>query len=339
MAAGAIAAATALACTATWDAEGWARAHPELTGRPLGRLGDATPYLIAADDALHLFLCRWPLDGPLAVALPSDASPAERALLARALAAWEDAVPGLRFAPGARGQDAPLRLRFAAGEREGARTSATCRVRAPLAGAGPLDAALVAAEVALRRSEGDAWGRSVPLSDAELLGSAVHELGHALGLQGHARRGPSVLVREPAAVRRVGERLLAGGVLREDAAAALHALPSGTRVGRRALAPGATAGVDALARRARARGREVLWLQLGDRALRVAWGSEPELVYYLSDPAQLASGSSDFSESLWLPAAPVGAGQPTSGSSSRAFASRFAAGAGSPSDFSTSDRW
>ena len=282
-----------------WDAEGWARGRSELAGASVGRLGDATPYLIASRGALHLFLCRWPLDAPLRTSLPRDASDAERSLLATVLRAWEDAVPGLRFelTPA----DAALRLRFREEGREAAHTAASCRVAPPFDREEALDARLVAAEVSLRRAEPDAWGRPRALSPAELAGSAAHEIGHALGLQGHARSGRSALRRESPAVRRLGERLLAGEPLREPAARALYALPPGVRVGRRALPPGATDGVDEVARRAAARGGGAARLQLGDDALRVVWKAEPDLVYYLREPRQLARGELEFAETVVLP--------------------------------------
>jgi hypothetical protein len=99
-------------------------------------------------------------------------------------------------------------------------------------------------------------------------------------------------------VRRLGERVLAGEPLLEDAAVALHALPSGVRVAVRALAPGATEGVDAIARRAAAEGRTAAVLQLGDRGLRTAWGPEPELVYYLRDPRELIANELEFEDAV-----------------------------------------
>jgi hypothetical protein len=331
-------AALAIGCAAAaWDADAWARSRPELAGRTVGRLGDVTPYLIAADDTLHLFLCRWPLDAPLRVSLPADANPDERRLLAQALHAWERVV-GLRFEVVE--TEAPLRLRFRDDEGEGARTAAECRVAPPFDAEGPLDAVLVDAEIELRRDERDAWGRPRELSAAEFLGMAAHELGHALGLQGHATRGASVLRREPAAVRRVGERLLAGEVLAEDAGAALYALSSGARVGQRALPSGATRAVDAMGARARARGRSTADLRLGDTALRVSWGPDPDLVYHLKDPAKLSAGKIDFLDAMvpTIRGRPGAGRHPMSGSNSRAFASRFAAGATSPSVFRTNER-
>jgi len=336
--AGLLACASSLGCVAsTWDAAAWARSRPELAGRPIGRLGDATPYLLAADDTLHLFLCRWPGVAPIRTALPPDASSEEEALLRRAIEAWERVVPGLRFEI-VDAADAPLRIVFREDAREGARTAAVCRAVPPFDAEEALDATLVAAEIRLQRQGRDAWGRPRVLSREELVGVAAHELGHALGLQGHARAGASVMRLEAASVRRVGARLLDGGVLDEEAVRALYALPSGARVGRRALAPGATVTPDAIARRALGAGERVAYLRLGDSSLRVSWGPDSHFVYYLRHPVELVSEKRDFLQSLSAPPRPVPKVQPMSGSISRAFASRFAAGATSPSVFNTIER-
>jgi Matrixin len=289
-----IVALSALGCARTWDAHSWAGTRPELAGHSVGRLGDAKPYLIAADDTLVVFLCRWSLDAPLRVSLPPDASSEERGLLGRALRAWEGVVPGLRFEEVV--GEAPLTVRFREDDREGARTAAECALRTPIPARGPLDAAIVAASVELRRSERDAWGRPIALTGPELLGSAAHELGHALGLQGHARRGDSVMVLEVDAVRRIGRRLARGEALEEPAMSALYALPSGSVVERRPLAPGATAAVDAGAARAEASGLSVAAVRVGDRGAWIRWGSDFE--YFLRNPAELVSGELEFEQSL-----------------------------------------
>lgn len=289
-------------CATTWDARALAGRRPELAGRPLGRLGDATPYAWASRDTLVLFLCRFSTAAPLGVALPPDATPEERVLLVHALRAWERAVPGLHFAPGAR--PAAIRVRFREGGPEGARTGAECAVDATGGSADVLEARLVSAEVVLRRREGDAWGRPVALSEAELLGSALHELGHALGLQGHARRGPSVLVRSVDDVRAVGRRVGRGEPLEEDAMRALYALPSGLVIERRRLPPGSTLRIDAVAARARAAGLGPARVRVGDRSARIAWGSGPTFEYFLRDLPDLVRGAAAFSDCLLPPTAP-----------------------------------
>src|SRR5262249_44779750 len=157
----------------TWKAEDWAATRPELAGQPLGRLGDMTPYVLPADDALYFFVCHWPLDAPLRVSMPPDSNSHERELLEKALHAWEAVVRGVRFeiVEGA----APIRLRFRDTGPEGARTAVDCEVTPPRSPEVPLNARLVAAQIELRRAERDPWGKPIELSGYQMLGSATHE--------------------------------------------------------------------------------------------------------------------------------------------------------------------
>ena len=238
--------------------------------------------MLAARDELIFFWCRWPLERPLAVALPDGANEEETALLRRALEAWERAVPGLAFVDSRQAPD--IAIRFDESGPEGARASADCAVDAPLPLSGPLPARLVRAEVSLRRGERDAWGRPIRLSEAELLGSVLHEIGHALGVQGHTRLGDSALSRNVDQVRRVGRRVAAGRRLEEAAVAAVYALPSGTLVERRTLAPGTTAAIDVALDSARPGSVE---LRLGDRFARIRVRASPEVEWWLKDPAEV----------------------------------------------------
>lgn len=284
-----------------WHAEAWANTRPELTGRSIGAFGDVTPYAIAAEGELVFFVCHWPLGAPLRVSLPPDANADERALFDKALRAWEAVIPGLRFAV-VEGS-APIRLRFRETGPEGARTAADCEVTPPLAGEA-LRARLVSAQIDLRRAERDPWGKVVELAKNQVLGTITHELGHALGLQGHAQRGKTVMVRETYSIEQIGAKLAdekKPKPLVEPAMQALYSLPTGTVIERRRLADGATAAVDAIAARGRARGGDRITVRVGDRTAAVRWGSGPDLVYYLRDPAELLEGEREFEDSLSLP--------------------------------------
>src|SRR5262249_48648331 len=143
----------------------------------------------------------------------------------------------------------------------------------------------------------------IELSGYQMLGSATHELGHALGLQGHAQGGKTVMVRETSAIEKIGEKL--GGEkpkpLQEPAMQALYSLPSGTVIERRALGPGSTKAVDEIAERGRAQGATRAQVRVGDRTAAVRWGSGPDLVYYLNEPAKLLQKKEEFEEALTLP--------------------------------------
>jgi hypothetical protein len=281
-----------------WKADQWASTRPELVGREIGRFGDVTPYVLASEGELVFFVCHWDLSAPLRVSLPPDANADERRILDKALRAWEQVIPGLRFdvADGT----AQIRLRFRETGPEGARTAADCEVTAPFTG-DLLRARIVSAQIDLRRAERDQWGKVVELAVNQLLGGVTHELGHALGLQGHAKGGKSVMVRETYTIEKIGEKLndeKKPKPLQEQAMQALYSLSSGTVIERRRLAAGATAGVDAIARRA---GAQRVTVRVGDRNAAVRWGPGPDLVYFIKEPAQLLEGDLSFEDALTLP--------------------------------------
>jgi Matrixin len=256
-----------------WDVAALAAQNPALGREAARRLGEATPYLLPLHGQLTLFLCRWRLTDPLLVSLPSDASPRERALLDRALRAWQQALPELRFEQVLAGAPAQLEIRFDADDpSRTATTAAECGVAVGAQGQpAQLDAGLVKAHVALRRAALD-WRDDVQLlSDEELLGSALHELGHALGYQGHARHGLTVMLRSVDDVRRAGRRLLAGAPFADMALAALYSVPSGSVVGRLQLGAARTGELDrlaALAQRGRFAGP---YVRVGDESARIVW--------------------------------------------------------------------
>jgi hypothetical protein len=262
----------AAACFARWDLSALEARYPALASEETARLAEASPYLLPTGDVLFLFFCRWQRARPLQVSLPPDATARERELLERALLAWQQADLGLLFelAPDARGD---IEIRFVRGRaaRAGS-TGADCLVEAPPEDeADALDARLVRASVHLRRHGWTTLGHERAFSDAEILGSAVHELGHALGYQGHARRGDAVMVRSVDRVRRTGEELLAGAPFHDDALHALYALPSGVILRSVALPRGRTSAVDTVYARAVAAGWFGPVIRVGDTAARIHW--------------------------------------------------------------------
>jgi hypothetical protein len=255
-------AVAALGCAEPrWDVESLERRHPELRGHGAHRLGDSTPYYLPAAGRLTLFLCRWADRATVRVSLPADASPEERSKLETALAAWEGAL-GLRFELGDfSGVGIEIRL-IDDMLAYSANTVADCAVDAEALGASEpavLPARLVSASIHIARD------------DPRLAGTALHELGHALGFQGHARRGRTVMVSSTSAIREAGERVMGGRAFEDAALGALYAVPSGTVVKRLTLPSGRTAPVDGLLALGRQGGLIGPLVRVGDHEGRVAW--------------------------------------------------------------------
>ena len=222
-----------------------------------------TPYRLPAADTLILFLCRWPDAARIPVSLPAEATPEERRAIEAALAAWQGAGLGLRF-DRTDGRDAGIKIRFVEEMISyGANTVAQCAVD-PSALAGSearsvLPARMIFASIQLGRG------------DPRLAGTALHELGHALGFQGHPIRGDTIMRRSTDRVRVLGQQVLAGQPFSDPALRGLYAVPSGTVLRRVALAPGQSAAVDRMARLAAERSLRGPFVEVGDRAGRIAW--------------------------------------------------------------------
>jgi hypothetical protein len=212
------------------------------------------------------------------VALPSEASSAEVALLRRALGAWEQAGLGVRFVDAAPGA-AQIAVEFVPDDADyAATTESDCRVEraADAAAAGArLSARLVHARVELRRAQLDWRGRRSVLDEAQLQGAALHELGHALGFQGHAASGDTVMQRNVEHARDVGRAVLEGRPFRDATLQALYRVESGAVVARGRLPAGRSALADRLAELAAARGDGSLLVRVGDATGRIAF-RDPE---------------------------------------------------------------
>jgi hypothetical protein len=265
-----------------WDWDALGARHPAVREVRGSRLGDATPYVVPRAEELILFLCRWSTERPLSVALPPDASPRERALLRLALRSWEEAGLGVRFEER---ESAPADIEIVfvepdpeqdvAAVRSGLVT-ADCAVegdlRSPLAGE-RVEAELAHAEIRLARAVLDLLGRPVALGEERLLGTALHELGHALGYQGHAARG-SVMTRSVSDVRWIGGDVLEGGSFRDPTLHSLYLVPSGTVVGRLPIQRRRLRPARRLARIGSGEGWSGPWVRVGER-LSVLWWRDP----------------------------------------------------------------
>jgi hypothetical protein len=283
-----LAALLGLACAErAWDVERFELRHAALRARGPHRLGDTRPYYLPAAGRLTLFLCRWPDGATVPVSLPADATPQQRRKLETALNAWERSL-GLHFELGElEGVGIEIRL-FDDMLAYQANTVADCAVDPKALTGGPADvlpARLVFASIQMARD------------DPRLAGTALHELGHALGFQGHASRGRTVMVTGTDAVRLAGERAMAGKPFEDAAVGALYAVPSGSVVRRLPLTRQHTSPIDRLIEIARREGWIGPLVRVGDEEGRIAW-LDPQgrpislrlsgLRQALRDPARLA---------------------------------------------------
>lgn len=261
----------------SFDVANLERASPALGEFRGHRLRDLTPYVWPSQDQLTLLVCRWPDARPIPISLPSGRDPALVRAAERAVSAMEQALP-ITFERRERIERHGIELRFVDPERErvvGAGNAvADCALDPDSALREPADtlpAELVYASVWLRTEQIDAFGRVLPFSPDEVAGSVLHELGHALGFQGHAHAGATVMVRAVEEVRSAGRRVLAGEPFSDATLEALYHVPSGTVVRRARLAPGTTRYVDAMLALARRSGLAGPFLRVGDRLARVTW--------------------------------------------------------------------
>jgi len=317
-----------LACgRAGWDPQAFGRSHDAVSGEDVRLLADIHPYALPTRGELVLFLCRWPDGWPIPVSIPADASDSERAIVSQALASWEYAV-GVHFRP-LREDDAhaiEIRLVDAWGIADApppiATTAAECAVDPEALASPPGDivpARITSATIRLRRSRPNLIDQEVAHSEVEMLGALLHELGHALGYQGHTRKGGTVMVRTTNVVRRRGRAVRSGEIFRDTAVEALYHAPNGAVLGRTPLPEGATAPVDHIADVAAERRLSGPLLRTGDESSRLAWrsplGTEyvleiPDIEGVVRDPSSLRFDPSPSVEDLEAPRG-AGAGDPT----------------------------
>ncbi len=138
--------------------------------------------------------------------------------------------------------------------------------------AGRLDAEMSRATIRVARRYGSLiGGEGAMLAPDQLRGVLLHELGHALGVSGHARRGHTVMVREVAVVRRRGAALQRGDPLRDNVLAALYRAPNGLILSRHTVDAWRSHGVDRMSALARTHGLAGPFVRTGESRTRIYW--------------------------------------------------------------------
>jgi hypothetical protein len=263
-----------------WDVAALEAKRPELAAHSGHRLYELPPYWMPEPEraGLRLFLCRWPGLRPIRVSLPPDGSEAELETLRLALATWQAEPLGIRFEEAPSGPS-DIEIRFAPVPEEPVFTGVgdtivDCAVASGSdsdASSDRVDAQLVSASILLHRVLFDVAGRPAVLSRDQLLGAALHELGHALGHPGHSRSRDSIMTKASGEVARLARRVLAGGALDDATLPALYLLPSGVIVGALDLEAAQLEVYRRLVPRAASRGLRGPYVRVGDPASRLLW--------------------------------------------------------------------
>jgi len=242
------------------DVSGLEARYPALRALAPHPLGESRPYALAFGGELVLFLCRWSADAPIPVSIGGDAGERQIDALAAALRAWEGAGLGLRFARVDAAGAIRVRVRDDIVTTQ-ADTVADCAIDGPpepgeteVAGAH-----LVGASIQLARDD--------PNPRLTLL----HELGHALGFQGHAPRGRTLMLSRHAAVVASAGRVSDAAPLEDAALRALYAVPSGAIVARIPVSRSQTLPADRLRAVAAERGLAGPFARMGDREGLLWW--------------------------------------------------------------------
>ncbi len=279
--------ALAIGCVppqAGWDVSALLAERPDVARISGQRIGDLTPFPALDDQRVLLVACRFAADRPVFVAgLAASAHPD---WLARAVAAVDDAVPGvtLTLEEGAGATDvggphiAIASVDDPSAERpQGlADTLTECDVTPDETRARDVRGVLTRAEIRIRRAPRDNGWRRAPLASEEWIGALIHELGHALGFAGHPAFGDSLVLLEEGRLRAFGRRVLAGEALPAPNLNALYALDPGQRLGQAEVTPAGREAIRRLTalveeRSARLGPAMGPFASSGDRAARLRW--------------------------------------------------------------------
>jgi len=267
-----------------WDVDALATSAPELAGTAADRLGDMLPFpsldARLAGEAIALVACRFPGSRPVRLRGSGPGWPAEWARAA--VEAVDRRVPGVELVlVDDAAEEVDIEIQ-SVGEDEGAApaglgdTLSECDVSAAGGSDSGVRGRLTHAQIRMRRVRPDLLGRMQPARAEEWVGALMHELGHALGFNGHAATGDSIVVVDESRLRRAGRRALEGRGDVDATLAALYRLKPGRVLGVRPARGGASVWIEALRandRRQRESGiaRVATLASTGDREARIVW--------------------------------------------------------------------
>ena len=279
--------ASTLACAAPtggWDVAKLVAEEPRLADLSQQRLGDLIPYPVPVDEGVELVSCRWRVNTAIRVRLHLEGDHLNWAQ--RAIESLSAGTPSIELAaesvsPVASGADRGFAATgvievFAVDPDESDHpvgvgdTLVACDVSR---GADSAFGTPTLAVIRMRSAVLDQLDEVVPVSAADWTGAFMHELGHALGFQGHLRSSPSILVRDQSVLRRAGRDALAGEAWRDETLEALYRLEPGRVLGRRSLSVDSQRWVQGVARRADDKGRSHTGprAKVGDRHGQIEW--------------------------------------------------------------------
>jgi len=286
-----------IACVAPrggWDVAKLVAEEPRLADLSDHRLGDLIPYPVPVADGLELVSCRWRSEAPILVRLRVEG---ERLIWARrAIESLSAGLGGVELAAEAVGSGAepglPVASVIEVFEVEPGDTDPPLGVGDTLVACQVSERADSAfgtpriAEIRMRSFVLDQLEELVPVAAEDWTGAFMHELGHALGFQGHLRSGASVLVRDQSVLRRAGRAALAGKPWRDDTLEALYLLEPGRLLGRRSLTTESQRWVRAAERRVGGKAGPLggLLAKVGDRHGEIEWASGADDVLRLHLP-------------------------------------------------------
>ncbi len=287
-------AAWLLTCAAPrggWDVAQLLLEEPRIAELASQRLGDLTPYPALQGGAVKLISCRWPATRPIRVRLRVSGERydwARRAVESLSRGSSQLQLEILSEAWDVSDSAALIDVVEVASEDEAGPQGAGDTLVSCDVSSGPQAAlgTLTRAEIAMRSVVRDGLDRPVPLSAEEWTGAFMHELGHALGFQGHVRSGESVLVLDQDRLRVVGRRALSGAAWRDDTLEALYLLEGGRLLGWREIAPQTQHWLDAVEAQLGGRGIGPS-ASVGDRNARLEWKTEEGIVLRLQFPEWL----------------------------------------------------